>query len=377
MAGSSTPATSQLYREIKAAALSRSTLAMATFSRPDTHVGKTGVVPMPFDIREIATFSRPDTHFGQTKADLASFNIRDEKGHRRYITFAYALAMNENEKIRPDVQVTFKIPGLSRVEWINAHGKAWPLPFYAAFRLLAATPLGKRCRRCACEHGPDDDCVFGQRKCKHGGTAECTYLFCNKRPKHAIRVCSTLNHRCQKCLFCGHQAGNRCEPIYVQANLLIFEASAEHDYVTGNRFRDQGAAKGFYPVIELCQLQHVSMHGGYACLLSLSLEEAKTLVGQGSALHEKWVKAEPLSTQFIVEKALQNSRSIKAYGEHAKHSYQTGKQYVQRQRAAPQEVGAKQSQPHADDSDMSTSKNSLRGFFLSAGVIKKKMIATE
>jgi hypothetical protein len=133
----------------------------------------------------------------------------------------------------------------------------------------------------------------------------------------------------------------------MQANLSFFEASAEHGYVTGNRFRDQGAANVFYPVIELCQLQHMSMHGGYARLLSLSLEEAKTLVGQGSALHERWVGAELRSTQFIVEKAFQNSRSIKAYGEYAKHSYQTGKQYVPRQRKAPQMVGTKQSEPHA------------------------------
>jgi hypothetical protein len=89
------------------------------------------------------------------------------------------------------------------------------------------------------------------------------------------------------------------------------------------------------------------MHGRYARLHSLSLEEANILVGQGSTLHERWVGAEPLSTQFIVEKAFQNSRSIKAYGEHAKHSYQTGKQYVPRQRAAPQKVGAKKSKPHA------------------------------
>jgi hypothetical protein len=81
----------------------------------------------------MATFSRPDTHFGQTEADPTSFNIRNENGNRRYITFAYALAMNKNEKIRPNADVTFKIPGLSLVEWINAHRKAWPLPFYAAF----------------------------------------------------------------------------------------------------------------------------------------------------------------------------------------------------------------------------------------------------
>jgi hypothetical protein len=57
MAGSSTPTTSQLYREMKAAALSKSTLAMATFSPPNTHFGKAEAVPTPFDIREMATFS--------------------------------------------------------------------------------------------------------------------------------------------------------------------------------------------------------------------------------------------------------------------------------------------------------------------------------
>jgi hypothetical protein len=201
---------------------------MATFSRPDTHFGKTEADTTPFHISAMATFRRPDTHFGQTEADPTSFNIRDENSHRRYITFAFALAMNKNKTM-----VTFKIRGLSRVEWIHAHGKAWPLPFYEAFRLLVAPTLGKRCCRCAPEHGPDDDCVFGQRKGEHGGTAECTYPFCDKRPKHAIQVCSTLNHRCQNCLFCGHQAWKRCEPIHVQANLSIFEALAEHGYVTG------------------------------------------------------------------------------------------------------------------------------------------------
>jgi hypothetical protein len=99
---------------------------------------------------------------------------------RRYITIAYALAMDKSDSVRPDAEVAFKIPALSRVEWINAHGKAWPLLFYAAFGLLAALPLGKQCRRCARKHRTDDDCVFGQRKGKYGGTAKCTYPFCDK-----------------------------------------------------------------------------------------------------------------------------------------------------------------------------------------------------
>jgi hypothetical protein len=53
--------------------------------------------------------------------------------------------MNENEKIRPDAEVTFKIPGLSRVEWINAHGKAWPLPFYAEHSYVTGNRFRDHC----------------------------------------------------------------------------------------------------------------------------------------------------------------------------------------------------------------------------------------
>jgi hypothetical protein len=67
MAGSFTPATSRLYREMKVAALSRSTLAMATFSST-THVKKTEAVPTPFDIRE---------HVGKTEVVPTPFHIRE------------------------------------------------------------------------------------------------------------------------------------------------------------------------------------------------------------------------------------------------------------------------------------------------------------
>jgi hypothetical protein len=162
MARSSTSAGSRLCREMKSSALSTSSVTTVRLT-----VGQTS--------------SRFDTHFGQMEAEPTSINIRDKNGHRRYITIAYALAIDKNESVRLDAEVSFKIPGLSRVEWINAQGKAWPLPFYAAFGLLAAPPLGKRCRRCASEHGRDDNCVFGQKKGEHGGTAECMYPFCDKK----------------------------------------------------------------------------------------------------------------------------------------------------------------------------------------------------
>jgi hypothetical protein len=91
----------------------------------------------------MATFSRRDTHFEQTEADPTSINIRDETCHRRYITFAYTLAMDKSKSVRPDAEVAFKIPGLSRVEWINAHRKAWPLPILCCICTLGSAAIRK------------------------------------------------------------------------------------------------------------------------------------------------------------------------------------------------------------------------------------------
>jgi hypothetical protein len=73
----------------------------------------------------------------------------------------------------------------------------------------------------------------------------------------------------------------------VQANLSTFEAAASMGYVTANRMRDWGSANGFFTVVRLSQLHHVSPHGRYARLVSLSLADAQRLVMEGDEAHDK------------------------------------------------------------------------------------------
>jgi hypothetical protein len=75
------------------------------------------------------------------------------------VTFAFIMATDRDGTVRG--REDFKIPGMTRQEWIRAQGKRLTLPFYATFGLLAAPPLGKRCPMCAMEHGRDGDCVIG------------------------------------------------------------------------------------------------------------------------------------------------------------------------------------------------------------------------
>jgi hypothetical protein len=83
-------------------------------------------------------------------------------------------------------------------------------------------------------------------------------------------------------------------------------------------------ANGFFPVIRLAQLQHISAHGGYARLLTLEADEARELVGQGDALHDKWVGSEPLNTQYAKEEAFAHTRYNKDLSEAYKHHYAGG-----------------------------------------------------
>jgi hypothetical protein len=96
--------------------------------------------------------------------------------------------------------------------------------------------------------------------------------------------------------------------------LEIFENSAKHGYVTGNRNRDWGASNGFYPIIRLSPLHHVAMNGGYARLLSLNEHNGRKLVGEADNQQVCWVGAEPWATQTIMENAFIQARA------HAAHS---------------------------------------------------------
>jgi hypothetical protein len=128
----------------------------------------------------------------------------------------------------------------------------------------------------------------------------------------------------------------------VKPNLATFEAAAIDGFVTKNRMRDWGAANGFFPVIRLAQLHHHAAHGGYARLVSLSLEDAREFVDEDDKAHDCWVGAEPLSTQYAAEQTFTTTRFNKELSGAYKHHYALGNPYSARLRVPPQQIGKAQ-----------------------------------
>jgi hypothetical protein len=100
-------------------------------------------------------------------------------------------------------------------------------------------------------------------------------------------------------------------------------------------------------VIRLAQLQHILAHGSYDRLLRLEAAEARELVAQGDALHNKWVGSKPLNTQYATEEAFARTRYKKDLSEAYKHHYAGGNPYSARLRVTPQNVGKEQGKSHA------------------------------
>jgi hypothetical protein len=124
--------------------------------------------------------------------------------------------------------------------------------------------------------------------------------------------------------------------------LATFEAAAMHGFVTKNRMRNWGSANRFFPIIRLAQLHHIAAHGGYARLVSLSLEDAEEFVDKADKAHDRWVGVEPLSTQYAAEQIFTTTRLNKELSEAYKHHYASGNPYLARLRVPPQQVGKAQ-----------------------------------
>jgi hypothetical protein len=115
-------------------------------------------------------------------------------------------------------------------------------------------------------------------------------------PKHARIYCPKINLPCFDCLYRGHAASDKvCEA--KDASLTIFEEAAEVGFVTRNRFRTEGAAAGYYPIVTLGQVRHLDNMGGYSRLMAMEVANAERLVEEGARLHSAWVGAEPFYTQ--------------------------------------------------------------------------------
>jgi hypothetical protein len=171
------------------------------------------------------------TFFGQTQSREVSTQLWDDDNQRRYATIALVLSTELDGGVRESI---FRLPNMTGKEWIYKQERAFPLPFFATFRLMAAPPLGRWCAKCGREHGPGNRCTLGQME-DPNGFGPCHYAFCTTKRTHALKVCMVLNNRCTRCLYRGHQRNGRCGR--VGANLKIFENSANHGYVTSNRCR--------------------------------------------------------------------------------------------------------------------------------------------
>jgi hypothetical protein len=176
------------------------------------------------------------SYFGFEEAGPESDEVLDANRDRRYSTVAFAVAKTTRDgEVKQSTK--FKNDQMTVKEWIVINMKAFPLPFYASFGLMAAPPLGTRCRTCGKIHGREV-CAFHGINGKRGDSlAGCDYAFCDNKGKHARKVCPTLNHRCSSCLYRGHRTeSKRCGQF--DANLATFEYQAGHGFVTANGKQD-------------------------------------------------------------------------------------------------------------------------------------------
>jgi hypothetical protein len=74
----------------------------------------------------------------------------------------------------------------------------------------------------------------------------------------------------------------------------------------------------------------------------LSLEDAKEFVDEANKTQDRWVGAEPLSTQYTVEETFTRTRFNKELSGAYKHHYASRNQYMARLRVLPQQVGKAQ-----------------------------------
>jgi endogenous inhibitor of DNA gyrase (YacG/DUF329 family) len=128
--------------------------------------------------------------FGERAAGPIDDEPTDKEGRRCYATIAFLIAEGKQRE-------TFKIPMMRVQEWIEINLKAFPLPFYATFGLMAAPPLGTNCGTCGKEHDKDNSefVTIPEGNIRPQGTfvgssyQACNYPFCAARGCHTIKVC--------------------------------------------------------------------------------------------------------------------------------------------------------------------------------------------
>jgi hypothetical protein len=205
---------------------------------------------------------------------------------------------------------------IDRWDWITAMIKDHKIAKHTTNALLIYPSLVSHCPRCTQIHDHRHR-SFSSEKCAvlNDGPLEgflpCKYIYCAMQPMHARKYCQRINLRCFNCMHRGHaEVDNVCRNVDV--NLALFKDSADVGLVTPNRFRHEGSASGFFPVITLPQVRHIENTGGYLRLLPMSIREAQELVDEGIILLRKWVGAEPYFTQAVARQGTSWQRTTQS-----------------------------------------------------------------
>jgi hypothetical protein len=200
------------------------------------------------------------------------------------------------------------LPDIERGDWITAMIANHKVAKHTANALMLYPSLEDHCPRCTQIHDKGhrrfsaEFCAVLSAKGLLPRFLACKYVYCSMLPKHARIYCPKINMRCFDCLHRVHAASDKvCKA--KDANLTIFEEAANLGFVTRNRFRTEGAASGYYPILTLGQVRHVDNMGGYSRLLAMEVANAERLVDEGARLHTEWVGAEPYYTQAAASRA--------------------------------------------------------------------------
>jgi hypothetical protein len=217
-------------------------------------------------------------------------------------TYAASLTRDEMDETIVTEYGLFMPTDIDRGNWTEAMIRDHKLSKHTANGLLMYPSLESHCPRCTEIHNPmhrnfsKDTCIVlsGREPQDKGGFLLCSYIYCASQPMNVRRYCPRINLQCFHCLCRGRaEVDNVC--LDVDVNLTLFEDTAKIGWVTSNRFRQEGSASGFFPVLTLLQVRHAENMGGYSRLLTMLILEAQKLATEGIELHQKWVGAEPIS----------------------------------------------------------------------------------
>jgi hypothetical protein len=101
-------------------------------------------------------------------------------------------------------------------------------------------------------------------------------------------------------------------------------------FLTRNRFRTEGSAAGYYPIVTMGQVRHVENMGGYSRLMAMEVADAELLINEGAQLHTEWVGAKPFYAQAAAKSGFFRAMGDAAYATEVGNQILEGTMHRQR-----------------------------------------------